>query len=370
MPVTTRSQNQRSYNLLSTLENTNSYLSDKLSSKIVEDFPQATTPDNFIQDPVTSKKPCRAKTFPSSQKPQKRSRKHQSVNTNEQSQTATELPSPALSDNIITHWACQDCSCSQGAFEYPVDSCIRCGHKMEQHENENLHWDPRCDYLCERNDMVVSIMRLVELMRVVIIRATPQAGKTTLLHLLGHHVLYKQTELEPVFIDWRPRRERDDLPIGEYLEKEKSLWQGRNAKFRPYNPKAKTLYLIDEGQESYEECDFWNRELKNRGTRYRPMFVVVCLYGADVSIKRQFGVESRSLHIDPVQRVELRPSSTNNPYILFTLEETTIVVKKWAMYNQYELSSDLYGYLHTATDGHPGMVGFVLQHFVDCVSKV
>ena len=213
-------------------------------------------------------------------------------------------------------------------------------------------------------------MQLVGVMRVVIIRATPQAGKTTLLHLLGHHILYKQTELEPVFIDWKKRAERNNLPIDEYLEQEKSLWQGRNAKYRPYNPRAKTLYLIDEGQESYEEGDFWNRELKNRGTRYRPMFVVVCLYGADVSIRRPLGVESRSLDISPIQRVELRPSSTNNPYILFKLQETTIVAKKWATINQYELSDDLYGYIHTVTDGHPGMVEFVLRHFDDCVSNV
>lgn len=364
MPVATRSQGQRQHDPLSISDNANSYPS-KRSTKISEDSPHVTTSNSSIQ------KPCKAtSTCSSLQKSQKRLRKHQSLVKSEQSQTATQLSSSDLSDHTITHWACQNCSCSQGVFEYPIDSCIRCAHKMERHEKVNLYWDPKCDYVCERNDLVVSIMRLLELMRVVVIRATPQAGKTTLLHLLGHYVLYKRKELEPVFIDWRTRAERHDLPYPTYLEQEKSLWRGINAQYRPCNPEAKTLYLIDEGQESYEEVDFWARELKNRGTRFRPMFVVVCLYGADVSIKRPLNIESRSLNIDPVQRVELRPSSTNNPYILFTLEETTVVIQKWAICNQYKLTDDLYQYLYTATDGHPGIVGFVLQHFDDCVSKV
>lgn len=91
--------------------------------------------------------------------------------------------------------------------------------------------------------------------------------------------------------------------------------------------------------------------------------MVACLYGADVSIGRAPGIESLSLNINAVQRVELRPSGTKNPYLLFTLEETTAVIQKWAMINKFELTEDLYQYLHTAIDGHPGMVKFVLDHF-------
>lgn len=365
MPVTTRSQSRRSHDLLSNLENVNPCLLSKRSIKTVEDSSYITTPSNSIKNPVAFKEHRI-----SSQKPQKRSRKHQSFDKSEQSQTATEISSSELSDSIITHWACQDCSCSQGAFDYPVDSCIRCGHKMERHFKINPDWNPNCDYVCERKGLVASIMQLLEIMRVIVIRATSQAGKSILLHLLGHHVLYKQRELEPVYIDWKTRAERNGLPYVEYLEQEKLWWQGRNAKYRPYNSEVRTLYLIDEGQESYEECDFWARDLKNRNIRKQSMFVVVCLYGVDVSVSRPPGVESRSLNINAVQRIELRSSSINNSYILFTLEETTVMVQKWATYNQYELTDDLYEYLHTAIDGHSGMVGFVLHHFDDCVSKV
>lgn len=242
---------------------------------------------------------------------------------------------------------------------------------MEHHEEVPYYeWDPRCDNICEREDLVAKILELVDIMKVVVIRATPQAGKTTLLHLIGRYVLQRRRELEPVFFQWRNRRERDDFPYRKYLEQEKSHWQEKNAEYRPPNPGAKTLYLIDEGQRSYEEVDFWGRDLKNRGTRGQPMFVVVCLYGADVAIDRVAEVESLSLKLSAVQRVELRPSRTNNPYILFKLEETTIMVQKWAIYYRYELTNDIYEYLHTATGGHPGMMGFVLQHFQYCVSKV
>ena len=307
MPVTTRSQTRRSHDLLFTLKNANSCLSRK---PLIKDSSYITTSGNFIKKSVN------------------RSCKHRSFNKSEQSQTVTEISSSELSDSIITHWACRECSCSQGVFDYPVDSCIYCGHKMERHSKMNPDWDPHCDYVCERKVLVASIMQLLEIMRVIVIRATPQAGKSVLLHLLGHHVLYKQKKLEPVYIDWKTRTERKDLPYVKYLEQEKSWWQERNAKYRPYNPEARTLYLIDEGQESYEECDFWARDLKNRNIRDRPMFVVVCLYGVDVSINRPPDIESRSLNISAVQRVELRPSSTNNPYILFTLEETTVIIQK------------------------------------------
>lgn len=242
---------------------------------------------------------------------------------------------------------------------------------MEEHEKVDYYeWNPRCDNICEREDLVAEILKLVDIMKVVIIRATPQAGKTTLLRLLGRHVLHGRRELEPVFFQWRIRRERGDLPYRKYLEQERSQWQEKNAEYRPCNPRAKTLYLIDEGQRSYEELDFWARDLKNRGTRGQPMFVMVCLYGADVAINRMAEVESLSLKMNADQQVELRPSNTNNPYILFKPEETTIVVQKWAIYNQYELTNDIYEYLHTATGGHPGMMGFALRHFDHCVSKV
>lgn len=375
MPVTTRSKNQRPSDLPSTPENAEPRPSNNPSTDIIGDSPGTTAPNSPIQQyPVASKKARRAKrALLSSQKSQKRSRKHPTSDGTKQPQIATEPASPDLPDNAIMHWPCRLCSCSRGVFNYPVDACMRCGHEMDNHEESNHEWNPMCDNVCERKDLVTSILRLLETMRVVVIRATPQVGKSTLLYLLGRHILDKRRNLEPVFIHWKSREERKGffpLQYEEYLEYEKSRWLKKNANYRPCHPEAKTVYLIDEAQRSYEEVDLWARKLKNPGSRNQPLFVLVCLYGVDVSVGRPLDVESQSLNIDAIQRVELRPSRTCNPHMLFTLEETNIVVQKWAIVNRYQLTSGVCEYLHTATDGHPGMVGLVLRCFDSWVLKV
>ena len=100
------------------------------------------------------------------------------------------------------------------------------------------------------------------------------------------------------------------------------------------------------------------------------MFVLVCLYGADVWVDRPQDVESQSLNVDAVQRIELRPSETNNPYLLFRLEETRAVVQKWAIRNQYQIADDVHEYIHAATDGHPGMAGLIVRYFDTHVLRV
>ncbi|KAF2816880.1 uncharacterized protein BDZ99DRAFT_504827 [Mytilinidion resinicola] len=300
-----------------------------------------------IHNPVTSEKPRRAKrSLPSSQSPRKRSPTHQALDQKRQSLTTTNFSSPELSDSTLTHWPCSSCPCPQGAFHYPVDNCIRCGHTMDDHEDFDHLWDPECDFVCQRPDLVYSIVQLVRSTRVVVIRATPQVGKTTLLRLLGRHILYEEEDLEPVFILWRRREMRremgDSLPYKQYLEQEKSRWQEDNAKYRPYNPKATTVNLIDEAQDSYEEENFWAQTLKNPNTRQQSMFVLVCLYGATgVSRMREPNNESQALRMDRLQRVELRPSALGRPYMLFKPQETAVTVQKWAMVNKFQLEDEV-----------------------------
>lgn len=140
----------------------------------------------------------------------------------------------------------------------------------------------------------------------VVIRATPMVGKTTLLHLLGHHIVYQEQDLEPVLIDWRCREKRENLPYKQYLEQEASTWRERNATLRPNNPEARTMYLIDEAQGSYEEEEFWGWTLKQHNTRHSPMFVLVCLYGATaLSSTADLNMESQAQLMDRMHRVDL-----------------------------------------------------------------
>ncbi|KAF2453846.1 hypothetical protein BDY21DRAFT_327253 [Lineolata rhizophorae] len=294
-----------------------------------------------IQNPITSKNPRRAKrTVTSSLRPRKRSRTYLSLDQKEQSLTTTNLSSLERSDLTLTHWPCQSCTCPQGAFCYPVDKCIRCGHTMDDHEDVHHRWNPDCDFVCERSNLVHSILQLVRNTRVVVIRATPQVGKTTLLRLLGRHILYKEQELEPVFIEWKHRGMRDGLPYKQYLEQKRSRWQEDNAKYRPHNPKATTVYLIDEAQDSYEEEQLWTRTLKSYNTRQQSMFVLVCIYGgAGVTTRHEPNIESQALLVDRLQRVELRQSIFGCPYMLFKPQETAETVQKWAIVNKLQLKA-------------------------------
>ena len=274
-------------------------------------------------------------------------------------------PSPPVpSNSIITHTACRACSCPQGAFEYPKYACVRCGHDMDDHEDLLHHWNSKCDNVCERQYLVVSILALVRKTRVVIIRATPQTGKSTLLWLLGRHFLDEHKDLEPVHVLWKPKAERDNLRYEDYLMSQANEWKAINAKYRPKNDRARLVFLIDEAQGSYDEPEFWTNMLKNPNTRSQPMFILVCLYGArDTMDTYDWRNDSHASKIDSFQRIELRYSAPGRPRLLFTPEETAVSVKKWAISQRFILKDDVSGYLHTATDGHPGMIGLILGHF-------
>ena len=369
MPVVTRSKVRSS--LDPSTGDMALYSSKKPSAVMIEDSSDPEVPGNPVQLTEHSKRPFegeRALDF--SHQSSKPPRKRQSVEDTRQTQSIVNLPWPDIPGDPITHWGCQICSCSQGFFNYPIDACICCGHQMDQHERKNKYWDPVCDYVCHREGLIHSAMELLDVMKVVVIRAGPFVGKSTLLCLLGDHILHKRSDLEPVFIHWRTREERNSLPWDEYLERETLRWRDSNSKGRPRNPQAKIVYLIDEAQRSYEETDFWARMIKGRNTRQDAMFVLVCLYGADVWLDRPQDVESQSLNVDAVQRIELRSSGTGTPCMLFKLEETRAVVNKWATLNHYQVANDVHEYVHAATDGHPGMVGFIVRYFDTHVLKV
>ena len=198
----------------------------------------------------------------------------------------------------------------------------------------------------------------------VIIRATPQTGKSTLLWLLGRHILDEHRDLEPIQVQWEPKAQRDGLPYQEFLTSKVVAWQRMNTGYRPPNPEARLIYLIDEAQGSYDEPDFWTNMVKNPNTKSSPLFVLVCLYGATDTLRVHGPInESQASKINSFRRIELRSSTPGRPCILFSPEETDVPVKKWAISQKFSLKDDVSGYLHAATGGHPGMLGLILGHF-------
>lgn len=235
---------------------------------------------------------------------------------------------------------------------------------MDHHHIQGSPWELNCDYPCLREDLVAATLKLVQEKRVVVIRATPQVGKTTLLYLLGRHILFHEESLEPIYVYWRPEKERKGQKFLEFLNEEATQWRRLNSGCRPNNPNARNIFLIDEAQNSYEESGFWDRYLKNRNTRSQPLFVLVCVYGeTGTFVAHHRGVYSEAIKVDPGHRIELRPSITGQPYMLFTSRETDIVLKTWALLRHYHLGDGVREYIHAATDGHPGMVGLILAYF-------
>ncbi|KAF7861590.1 uncharacterized protein EAF02_010544 [Botrytis sinoallii] len=188
-----------------------------------------------------------------------------------------------LPSTTITHWPCRICDCDypQGVFELLVPICVNCGHEMNDHALPDFSsWNTRCNYVCERPDLVSSVLQLALNTGMAVIRATPLVVKTTLLRLIGYHIILHNPELEPVFVHWLPKNRRNNVPYQEYLDEQVTWARKDNARYRTHNPNARLIYLIDEAQGSYEDEQFWVSELRSRYTRSSRIFVLVCLYGA------------------------------------------------------------------------------------------
>ena len=293
-----------------------------------------------------------------------------SPRTTEPSHTVSALlgeSTRVLPDDAITHWPCRGCSFAKGVFVPPATACIFCEHDMEQHElpSSERGWNPNCAYVSQREELVAATIRLALEKGVVVIRATPQVGKSTLLKLLGRHILKEHPSLEPVWIHWINKEKRDGLPYQKFLDNAAIQWRRINAAHRPHNPNTREIFLLDEAQNSYGEFDFWSSELKNRSSASQPLFVLVCAYDSITELlrKKNMTTPSEALSIDQSQRIELRPSVTGGMCMQFTSKETEVVVKKWALDNKYELIGDVCEYMHMATSGHPGMLRMLLDYF-------
>lgn len=56
--------------------------------------------------------------------------------------------------------------------------------------------------------------------------------------------------------------------------------------------------------------------------------------------------------------------------MLFKHEETLETVRKWGHQSNFDLAEGTVEYIHTATNGHPGAVGLLLQYFAICFPNV
>jgi hypothetical protein len=365
MPVTTRAKNRLQVVELQLVSdpsdtirqpsNTTGHPSKSTKSSVVKE------PSILVQSFSRSAHPTSNDATPS-----------QAYNKQKSRQPLAKTPLPDNPSTVETFWPCQKCSCQEGIFEGLVDNCVKCGHTMDDHEPDgNYPWTAGCDYLCTREELVASVLQQTRTYGVMIIRATPMVGKTALLRLLGHHVVHKQPDLEPVYFNWKKIYARENQHYEQYLQCERARWQKKNAKLRPRNPNARTIYLIDEAQDSYEDSDFWSMLKNCHNTENQHLFVLVCVYGAaGVCSKRDPSIESQAQRIHALQGIELRPTTSSGLCMLFRQDEVASIVQKFALYNKCQLGERVATYLYSATGGHPGMIGLLLSHIVDLSKSV
>ncbi|KAF2785483.1 hypothetical protein K505DRAFT_369196 [Melanomma pulvis-pyrius CBS 109.77] len=218
---------------------------------------------------------------------------------------------------------------------------------MEDHEPcRDDVWNPRCDYICKRETLVTSIIKNTRDYGVMVIRAPPQVGKSTLLKLIGHHIAHNEPDLDPVYFVWKSREDRQHIPYQQYIQQEQADWQQKEPKIPPRNPTAQMIYLIDEAQNSYEEEILWENLKNRKNTRTSPYYVLVCVYGAaGISSKRDPRVESQAQLMHRMHLVELRPSFPGNPYMLFQKEEVKVIVNKFAIDQGHAVDEEVVEYL-------------------------
>ena len=358
MFVIIRFKSQRALELSFTSKSTISHYSSISIINIVENFFDIKTLRNFAQYFNSSTKIDEVKRARfSSQKSQKQSRKHSISNETKQSQNVTKLASSNLVNYVIMHWSCRFYSCSKEVFIYSINVCTRCGHEMNDHEKYHHLWNLDCDFVCERQDLVAFILQLVQNTKVMIIRVTFLVEKSILFRLLDKHILDTQRDLKSIFIHWESKSKRDNLRCDLYLQREEFAWREINAKYRSSQSTTRTIYLIDETQDSYEEKTLWDNLLKSRNIKSQSLFVLVCLYDvANISHVDEFHVESQALCVDSFQRIELRQFTLDRSCMLFKSKKTIIIVEKWAIVNRYMFDDDLLKYLHVVIDDHSSIV--------------
>ena len=126
----------------------------------------------------------------------------------------------ALPNTAIVRLPCQRRGCCRGAFVPPVDARNYGEHDMNDHCIASSDWDPRYEQpVTGRGKVVASAFDLLLENGVIIIAATPQVGRTTLLRLLARHVLCRCPSLRPISIDWYRQELRNDVGCQLYLQR-------------------------------------------------------------------------------------------------------------------------------------------------------
>ncbi|KAI4280404.1 MAG: hypothetical protein L6R38_004499 [Xanthoria sp. 2 TBL-2021] len=125
-------------------------------------------------------------------------------------------------------------------------------------------------FLTERKKLVTNTVKLLKEKVVIVIRAPPQCGKTTLLSLIAREILTNISHLEPVCTRWERRTYDDNKTYYEVLESPRAEARVANQALREtlktdghdFTGYRRPVYLIDDAENTYDEVAFWDQSLQ------------------------------------------------------------------------------------------------------------
>ncbi|KAL8854175.1 MAG: hypothetical protein Q9221_001098 [Calogaya cf. arnoldii] len=245
---------------------------------------------------------------------------------------------------------------------------------MAHHHPELVERSPgTANYLSPRTNLVDYTVELLLQQRIIIIRATPQTGKTTLGHLVSRKLFLDHPELEPVFSMWDPTRDestRMTMPYQEVLALQYNTAKRLNDDLRLEIglhvdkidfPKTR-VYIIDEAVLMYPETQMWDNLFKGppRTEDNAPYFILLCLY--------EWGpIESQSATIPIKRRIELLAQPPHPLGIRMDQTECRWVISLWAKSHEPPAAydDDMVEFLWYETEGHAGVLGLMLTYIKD-----
>ncbi len=146
------------------------------------------------------------------------------------------LPGRSLPPLLLGSCQTSACSCLRGHFTSHKSKCISCPHNMNNHARSLPEgpWSQTPDNLCSRGRLVKDVIQRLPDERVIVIRAPPLTGKSTLLNLIGLEIIRNHDEYEPVKILWPGRSDQQirDKPYHQLLKEELEKFQIYNSEAR------------------------------------------------------------------------------------------------------------------------------------------
>ncbi|KAF8540141.1 hypothetical protein BDD12DRAFT_834542 [Trichophaea hybrida] len=213
---------------------------------------------------------------------------------------------------------------------------------------------------CKRDQTVEELARMIRELRLVHVRGTPTSGKTILSYLLGKY--YKKRAIPAVLIKTWPKD-----PKGNEVLIEKARKEGYTIDDDDDLMEADIVFIIDEGQMSYSDEEFWLNTIKTQAYRSSgPMFCIFTSYGSPSTGPSDYPAGSPLAFLSPEQRVSITISNlpcSPSISLFFTRSEFDDVVERVTTRptKPLPLTKNAKGYIWRLTNGHPGAVRSIMD---------